>query len=126
MLKSALERAKGLARRGDPVLLGWLISRILGDPELAEFVGEPKRLRGQRKPYRGKTDDDGKDPVEIFIENLTFDLAWTIKRIRRIWHRDFGRVKRHTSDGASAKEIAGAYRNRITAADRDHRAIVSG
>jgi hypothetical protein len=124
--KSSLERAKWLARRGEPVLLGRLISRILGDPELAEFAGEPKRVRGQRKPYRGKTDDDGKNPFEIFGEHFKFDLAGTVERIRRIWRHDFHRVKRHASDGATAEEIAGVYRNLITAADRDHRAIVSG
>jgi hypothetical protein len=125
LLKSALERAKWRARRGDPALLGRLISGLLDDPELVEFVGEPKRVKGQRKPYRGKTDRDGKNPFEIFSEDLTFDLAWTVERIRRIWRHDFGRVKRHASDGASAKEIAGVYRDLITAADRDHLEIVS-
>jgi hypothetical protein len=126
LLKSELDRAKGLARRGEPAPLGRLISEILDDPELAEFVGEPKRVRGQRKPYRGKTDDDGKNPFEILIEHLKFDLAWTVERIRRIWRHDFHRVKRHASDGATAEQIAGVYRDLITAADRDDRAIVSG
>jgi hypothetical protein len=110
LLESKLLCAKWLARQGEPVLLGRLISEILDDPELAEFVGEPKRVRGQRKPYRGKTDDDGKNPFEIFGEQSKFDLArTTVKRIRLIWRYDFGRVKRHASDGASAEEIAGFY-----------------
>jgi hypothetical protein len=79
------------ARQGDVTYM-----RKLVHAEVAELIQPPKLSRGEKykRPHR--------------------DLAVreTAKIVRRIWLVYYGRHRRRTSDGASAKDIAAAYHGR--------------
>ena len=100
--QGALFTAKWSARTGDLKPLRKLLSSI--GIEIAEFINEPRRVQGQRRPQ-----SRGRGGWKHFIE-YRGDRANDIKRVRRIWQRHYdGRWKRHASDGPSAEDIVDAY-----------------
>jgi hypothetical protein len=93
------ENVKQEARRGNVEPL-----RALVPADLAEFVGEPLRVRGQKRPV-------APDPRQCFQSYVNAGRAADIERVRAIWRREYdGRWKRHADDGPSAEEIVDAYR----------------
>jgi hypothetical protein len=95
-----LERAKQHARRGN---LGPLRKLF---PEIAEFIHEPKRVRGQRRPYTKRR--GGVDGLRRALASLAEQRAVdSVRQLRAIiWPRYYGRWKRRPEDGPSAEEIA--------------------
>ena len=92
----ALSMAKVCAHRGDLTPLRKLL------PSIAEFLHEPRRVRGQRRTPQ-------KDP---FAQLVKSEFDRDVERVRCIWRENYdGRWKRHSSDGPSAEEIAHAYRD---------------
>jgi hypothetical protein len=94
--KAVLHRAKDEARRGDPELLRKIVSTVMSDPEIAEFISRPKRKRGQRNHVHL--------PFRKFGRSIVIDTVWRIKDILR---QDFGAVNRRPEYGFSVEEIAG-------------------
>jgi hypothetical protein len=97
----ALYAAKASARRGDLERLRRLLSDI--DPEIAEFINAPPRVRGQHRPRPPSWE-------QMEANREASDQANDVERVRKIWRRNYdGRWKRHASDGPSAEEIVAAY-----------------
>ena len=94
--------AKTSARVGNLKPLRKLLSII--DPEIAGFINEPPRVRGQRRPQ-------GSSWEQMQAQSDADDMARNVERVREIWKRHYrGRWKRHAGDGPSATEIVAAYR----------------
>jgi hypothetical protein len=99
--RAALYTAKASARRGNLEPLRRLLSDL--DPELAEFINAPPRVRGQRRP-RLRSWEQRRANAEDSRQ------ARDAERVRAIWRREYrGRWKRHAGDGPSAAEIVAAY-----------------
>jgi hypothetical protein len=81
--------AKSCARCGNLEALRAFLVRLTRDPEIVDFIAEPRRPRGQRRPKGG---DWTKDEAVIIVQ-----------RVRQIWREQYGKWKR--SDGL-AEEIA--------------------
>jgi hypothetical protein len=101
-VRAALYQAKTSARAGD---LGPIRALL---PGLAEFLHEPKRVRGQRRPHRqlvgGNVFSDY--AAEFEKSQRTVD----IERVREIWRREYnGRWKRHRGERPNAEEIVDEY-----------------
>jgi hypothetical protein len=90
-----LEAAKQHARCGN---LGPLRKLF---PDIAEFIHEPKRVRGQRRPRR-YVEDVFLRYARRMAEQRAVESVRQLRGI--IWPRHYGRVKRR--DGPSAEEIA--------------------
>jgi hypothetical protein len=100
VFRSELNAAKQYARRGNLAPLREILSGI--DPELVEFIHEPPRVRGQRRPRL-----PGREQRLVHDEDA--GQARDIGRVRAIWQRQYGRWKRHAGDGPSAEDIVDAY-----------------
>jgi hypothetical protein len=100
VFRSELNAAKQYARRGNIGPLREILSGI--DPELAEFIHEPPRIQGQRRPRLASWEQ-----MQAHDEDAS--QARNIGRVRAIWQWQYGRWKRHASDGPSAAEIVAAY-----------------
>ena len=99
--RSTLNAAKQAARRGDPGPLSSLL------PDLAEFLHEPKRVRGQRRPHRQLI---GGNAFSDYGANLVgLSITWDTERVRAIWKREYKRWKRHRDEHPHAEEIVRAY-----------------
>jgi hypothetical protein len=99
--QAALTRAKASARLGDIGPLRRFLARI--DPELVDFVSEPRRVRGQRRT--GQRD--------VLADFMARDFADDVERVRQIWRKNYdGRWKRHSADGPSAEEIVAVYHSK--------------
>ena len=97
-----LQAAKKRARRGDLVPLRELY------PEIAEFIHEPKRVRGQRRPYvKPMKGDTYSWAHRKQAERMAVDIVRELREI--IWPKYYGRWKRRRDDGPSAEEIAGVF-----------------
>jgi hypothetical protein len=97
----ALYAVKVSARRGDLEPLRRFLSDL--DPEIAEFINAPLRVRGQRRPRSLCWE-------QLEANREASDQANDVERVRGIWRRKYqGRWKRHASDGPSAEEIVTAY-----------------
>jgi hypothetical protein len=92
--RERFEAAKQAARRGN---LGPLRKLF---PELAEFIHEPKRVRGQRRPYVGVRDVFRRH-ARREVEQRAVDSVHQLRSI--IWPRYYGRKKRRD---ALAEEVA--------------------
>lgn len=98
--RSSLEAAKQAARRGD---LGPLRSLL---PDLAEFLDEPKRVRGQRRPHRQLVGGNAFSDYGANLEGRAAD----VERVRAIWRREYdGRWKRHRDERPDAEDIVDEY-----------------
>jgi hypothetical protein len=86
--------AKSSARCGDLEALRAFLVRLTGDPEIADFIAEPRRPRGQRRPQKG----DWTRWLDFKHEAVVI-----VQRVRQIWREQYGKWKR--SDGL-AEEIA--------------------
>jgi hypothetical protein len=114
--KQKLDRAKAAACDGD---LGPLRALY---PEIAEFIHEPKRPRGQRRSYR----KPGVNVWEKIGAERPDAAVESVRHLREIWRRHYGRWKRRYDDHPTAEEIAAAFHDcsvdEITqAAARRHR-----
>jgi hypothetical protein len=90
--------AKSSARGGNLEALRAFFVSITGDPEIAEFIAEPRRPRGRRRPQK---------TVEPNILRASKHSAVvTVDRVRQIWRRRHREWKR--SDRL-AVEIAAEY-----------------
>jgi hypothetical protein len=90
--------AKSSARCGNLEALRAFLISITGDPEIAEFIAEPRRPRGRRRPQK---------TVEPSILRASkYSAVVTVKRVRQIWQRQYRKWKR--SDRL-AEEIAAEY-----------------
>jgi hypothetical protein len=87
--------AKSSARRGNLEPLRTFLVSFMGDPEIAEFIAEPHRPRGRRRPHM--TPEQG---ISRHFKNLA---VLTVKLVRQIWRRQYPKWKR--SDHL-AEEIA--------------------
>jgi hypothetical protein len=94
--QAVLDWAKQEARLGNPDPLRKIVSEVLSDPEIAEFICRPKRKRGQRN-HVGLG-------FREFHRSIVID---TVRRIRELLREDFGTVKRRPEYGFSVEEIAG-------------------
>jgi hypothetical protein len=92
--KAVLDWAKQEARLGKPEPLRKIVSEVMSDPEIAEFICRPKRKRGQRN-HLG------------FREFARLTVIDTVRRIRDILREDFCAVNRRPEYGFSVEEIAG-------------------
>jgi hypothetical protein len=63
------------------------------DPKLAEFINLPKRKKGVRFPK-----DKSSDKVDLAVAD--------VGRIRSLWKKHFGRLKRPKNDPLAAEQIA--------------------
>lgn len=104
IFRSKLSAAKQSARRGNLEPLRDFLSGI--DPELPEFINEPRRVQGQHRPRLPSW-----APMLVNVEKSRQSRqAHDIERVRAIWRRKYRcRWKRHASDGPSAAEIVDAY-----------------
>jgi hypothetical protein len=100
--KDELDKAKQLARAGDPEPLRKIVAADMRDTEIAEFIYAPKRARGQR--------DHVGLAYREFSKSIVID---TVRRIRQILREDFGAVKRRADYGFSVEEIAGEVHRMI-------------
>lgn len=99
--RAKLYTAKTSARIGNLAPLRKLLSRI--DPEIADFINEPPRVRGQRRPQLPSWE-------QMQANSEASEMRRNVERVRAIWRRVYkGRWKRHASDGADAAEIVAAY-----------------
>jgi hypothetical protein len=98
--RGKLYTAKASARRGNLKPLRDLLSGI--DPALVEFIHEPPRVRGQRRPRLPSRE-------QMLVHDEDSRQARDIGRVRAIWQRQYGRWKRHAGDGPSAEDIVDAY-----------------
>jgi hypothetical protein len=94
------ESAMQEARRGNVKPLRALLPPDLAD--LTEFINEPKRVRGQRRP----TVPNSKECLLQYVANRR---AADVARVREIWKREYGRWKRHRGERPDAEEIVSAY-----------------
>ena len=77
-------------------------------PEIAEFIHEPKRVRGQRRPYvKPMKGDTYSWAAREQAERMAVDIVRELREI--IWPKYYGRWKRRRDDGPSAEEIAGVF-----------------
>ena len=99
-LRAAKERAR---RNGDLAPLHALY------PEIAEFIHEPKRVRGQRRPYvKPMKGNIYSWAAREEAEQMAVDIVRELREI--IWPKYYnGRWKRRRDDGPSAEEIAGGF-----------------
>jgi hypothetical protein len=99
-----LKAAKRRARRGDLSPLRRLY------PEIAEYIHEPKRVRGQRRPYVMAL-QEGENVYSwahrAQAEGMAVDIVRELREI--VWPQHYGRWKRRRDDGPSAEEIAGVF-----------------
>lgn len=91
--------AKTSARSGNLEALRAFLVNITGDPEIAEFIAEPRRPRGQRRPQK---------TVEkpFILRASKHSAVVTVKRVQQIWQRQYCKWKR--CDRLAA-EIAAEY-----------------
>lgn len=94
-----LERAMAKARRGNPEPLRKMY------PEIAEFIREPEKVQGQRRPYTRLREDN------VFSEHAReMDEYFACKDVdllrKHIWPQHYGRRR----GGPSAEEIAAKHR----------------
>jgi hypothetical protein len=92
---AALCSAKSAARNGNLQPLAKLLSTVMGDREITDFIAVPPRGRG-RQPSR----------ADHFRQYGREGIIDTVRRIRQIWREDFGRVKRNRQYDDSAEKIA--------------------
>jgi hypothetical protein len=72
-------------------------------PKFADFVNEPRRVRGQRRSNQR----DG------FADYAASGFAEDVERVRQVWRKHYnGQWKRHSADGPSAEEIVAVYRSK--------------
>jgi hypothetical protein len=90
-------RAKSSARSGNLEALRAFLVSVTGDPEIAEFIAEPRRPRGQHRPQK---------TVKPSMRASMYSAVVTVKRVRQIWRRQYDKWKR--SDRL-AEEIAAKY-----------------
>jgi hypothetical protein len=90
--------AKSSARRGNLARLREFLVRLMDDPEIAQFIAEPRRPRGRRRPQMAP-----KQSISFYSKHLA---VVTVKRVRQIWERQYHKWKR--SDRL-AIEIAANY-----------------
>jgi hypothetical protein len=88
-------KAKRAARRGNLQPLAKILSTVMDDPEIADFLAAPPRGRG--KPSVS-------NPYRQFFRGGVIDM---VRRIRKIWRIDYGLVKRDRQYDDSAEKIAG-------------------
>jgi hypothetical protein len=93
-----LQLAKAHARYGNFTALRALY------PEISEFINEPKRERGEKRPV---------DPFSTYGNDYSREVAATVKRIRKIWLDHYGKWKRPANDDLSRRIVA-AYLSWIT------------
>lgn len=91
--------AKSSARCGNLEALRAFFVSITADPEIAEFIAEPRRPRGQRRPQKI-------DWPRYWRRQFRDDAAVTVQQVRQMWRRQFGKSKRR--DGL-AVEIAAEF-----------------
>jgi hypothetical protein len=77
-------------------------------PEIAQYINEPKRVRGQRRSYTSQ-----KYFANPFIEVArAYTESWAIQDVRRlretVWPKFYGRSKRRRDDAPSAEAIVAA------------------
>jgi hypothetical protein len=73
--------AKSSARSGNLEALRAFFVSITGDPEIAEFIAEPRRPRGRRRPQK---------TVKPFILRASkYSAVVTVKRVQQIWKRQY-------------------------------------
>jgi hypothetical protein len=90
--------AKSSARCGDLKPLRAFLVSLLRDPEIAEFIAEPRRPRGRRRPQK---------TVKPFILRASkYSAVVTVKRVQQIWQRQYRKWKRRDR---LAMEIAAEY-----------------
>jgi hypothetical protein len=89
--------AKSSARRGNLEALRAFLVRLTDDPEIADFIAEPRRPRGQRRRKAGDW---------TRWRAFRHDAVITVQRVRQIWREQYGNWKR--SDGL-AEEIAAEF-----------------
>jgi hypothetical protein len=92
--------AKSSARYGNLEALRAFLVSLLRDPEIAEFIAEPRRPRGQRRPRQNI------DMRRYWRRQFRNDAAATVQRIRKMWCRQFGKFKRNDD---LALDIAAEY-----------------
>lgn len=93
----AYATAKAAARNGNLKPLAKILSAAMDDPEIVAFLAVPPRGRGRRPSC----------PFEWFARSGVIDgVIDTVRRIRKIWRQDFGRVKRDRQYDDSAEKIA--------------------
>jgi hypothetical protein len=97
------ESAKQEARRGNVDPLRALIASS-DQADLTEFIDEPKRVRGQRRPIRPSPEQC----LQRYGANLA-GRAGDVERVRAIWKREYGHWKRHRGERPYAEEIVSAY-----------------
>ena len=73
-------------------------------PEISEFINEPKRKRGEKRPP---------NPLTTYANDHTREVAATVKQIRKIWLDHYGKWKRPANDDLSRRIVA-AYLSWIT------------
>ena len=91
----AYARAKSAARNGNLKPLAKMLSDIMDDQEITDFLAVPRRGRG-RRPSR----------ANFFRDYWRDGVIDTVRRIRQIWREDFGQVKRDRQYDDSAEKIA--------------------
>jgi hypothetical protein len=89
--------AKSSARCGNLEALRAFLVRLTDDPEIADFIAEPRRPRGQRRRKAGDW---------TRWRAFRHDAVITVQRVRQIWREQYGKWKR--SDGL-AEEIAAEF-----------------
>jgi hypothetical protein len=93
-----LYSAKAAARNGDLKPLRALYR------EIAEFIHEPKRPRGQRRSYHNKG-----GVLEAYASRCD-DAVESVRQLREIiWPEHYRRRKRRYDDGPTAEEIAAKF-----------------
>ena len=97
VLKSRLNTAMYRARHGKPEELRELVAGLTGIPEVADFIDEPRRKRGQRKPR-------SRGWAEGARVNAMFFAARTVQQIRELWRAKYGRWRR--SDNLAEEIVA--------------------
>jgi hypothetical protein len=89
--------AKLSARCGNLEALRAFLVRLTGDPEIADFIAEPRRPKGQRRRKAGDW---------TMWRPFKDGAVITVKLVRQIWREQYGKWKR--SDGL-AEEIAAEF-----------------
>jgi hypothetical protein len=97
LAKMQYSAAKSSARCGNLEALRAFLVRLTDDPEIADFIAEPRRPRGQRRRKAGDW---------TRWRAFRHDAVITVRRVRRIWREQYGKWKR--SDGL-AEEIAAEF-----------------
>jgi hypothetical protein len=99
--RSDLASAMASARLGHIGPLRKLVACI--NPELVDFISEPRRVRGQRRSNQR----------DVFADYAASQFADDVERVRRVWRKNYnGHWKRHSADGPSAEEIVAIYRSK--------------